>query len=104
LNITNNDHQHDGPEDHLAASVLSDEPIQGDDLISEGIHRAVIADVVDLGLMETEYGCEPGDDGPCGKEVRGWVEFVFFTEETDRAGKQKRISKRFIKAISPARR
>lgn len=55
---------------------------------TEGIHPAVLADVVDLGIVEGKFG----------KKDKG--KFVFFIEECDTEGKQKMLSTSFTKSLN----
>jgi hypothetical protein len=58
------------------------------ELVSEGMHAAVLADVVDLGLVDTDFG----------KKHKGM--FVYFVEERDSEGKQKRMFQRFTVSLN----
>jgi hypothetical protein len=53
------------------------------ELPSEGIQAAVLADIVDLGLVDSKYG------------KKHKVNFVYFLEEVDKEGRQKRVFERF---------
>lgn len=58
------------------------------ELVPEGIHAAVVSDVVDLGIVDTDFG----------KKDKGM--FVYFLETTDSEGKQFRMFQRFTKSLN----
>jgi len=55
--------------------------------VSEGVHAAVLADIVDLGVVQTAFG--PKDK----------VQFTWLTDEADESGRTKRIFKRYTKSL-----
>lgn len=58
------------------------------ELVSEGMHGAVIADVEDLGMVDTDFG----------KKHKAMI--VYFTDEDDSTGKQKRMFQRFTVSLN----
>lgn len=61
------------------------------ELVSEGLHPAVLADVVDSGIVDVTF------QGITSKKHQG--RFVFFVDERDTEGKQKRIFQRFTVSL-----
>lgn len=55
--------------------------------VSEGIHAAVLADIVDLGIVETGFG------------PKEKVQFVWLTDEADENGRTKYLFKRYTKSL-----
>lgn len=55
--------------------------------VSEGVHTAVLADVVDLGLVDTQFG------------PKEKVRFVWLTSETDSEGRTKMAFQTFTKSL-----
>jgi len=55
--------------------------------VSEGIHAAVLADIVDLGVIETGFG------------PKEKVQFVWLTDEADENGRTKYLFKRYTKSL-----
>jgi hypothetical protein len=62
--------------------------IQQYELVPEGVYAAVLADVVDLGEVATDFG----------KKLKG--RFVYFLEETDSEGKQFRMFQTFTQSLN----
>jgi hypothetical protein len=55
--------------------------------VSEGVHQAVLADIVDLGPVQTAFG------------VKDKVQFVWLTDEADETGRTKYLFKRYTKSL-----
>jgi hypothetical protein len=55
--------------------------------VSEGVHQAVLADIVDLGPIQTAFG------------VKDKVQFVWLTDEADETGRTKYLFKRYTKSL-----
>lgn len=55
--------------------------------VSEGVHSAVLADIIDLGKVQTAFG------------EKDKVRFVWLTDEADENGRTKRISKSYTKSL-----
>lgn len=62
--------------------------IQSFELPAEGIQPAVLADVVDLGIQETQYG------------KKHKVRFVWVLAEEDSEGRQKRVFQKFTMSLN----
>lgn len=55
--------------------------------VSEGVHQAVLADIVDLGVLQTAFG--PKDK----------VQFIWLSDEADETGRTKYLFKRYTKSL-----
>jgi hypothetical protein len=55
--------------------------------VSEGVHKAVLADIVDLGVIQTAFG------------PKEKVQFTWLTDESDEAGRTKYLFKRYTKSL-----
>lgn len=55
--------------------------------VSEGVHAAVLADIVDLGPVQTAFG------------IKDKVQFTWLTDEADEDGKTKYLFKRYTKSL-----
>ena len=55
--------------------------------VSEGVHSAVLADIIDLGKVQTAFG------------EKDKVRFVWLTDEADENGRTKRVSKSYTKSL-----
>lgn len=55
--------------------------------VSEGVHSAVLADIVDLGVVETSFG------------PKHKVQFVWMTDEADEGGRTKYVFKRYTASL-----
>lgn len=55
--------------------------------VSEGVHQAVLADIVDLGPVQTAFG------------IKDKVQFVWLSDEADETGRTKYLFKRYTKSL-----
>lgn len=55
--------------------------------VSEGVHQAVLADIEDLGMVQTAFGDKPK------------VKFLWLTDEADEGGRTKYVFERFTASL-----